>query len=67
LHSRISADASEEETVKDMAEKEFILQTIFYTVGSISICADAVFLSAEYKTNNKRWLKAAAEHDQLLK
>jgi hypothetical protein len=67
LCKRILADASEEERVKALAEKGFSLQTMFYTVGSTSINADEVFLSAEYKANNKRWLKAAAEHEELLK
>lgn len=67
LRNRISADASEEERVKALAEKGFSLQTMFYTVGSTSISADEVFLSAEYKANNERWLKAAAEREELVK
>jgi len=55
LHNRIPADDSEEERVKALADKGFTLQMMFYTVGSTSISADKVFLSEEYKANNKRW------------
>lgn len=64
--NRVSADASEEERVRAMADAGLSLSSIFYTVGSTSISSDEMMKAYELKRRREKWEEDKKERTNLL-